>query len=167
MPALTRSGHPSSLRCRRSFQILFRFLGTLFYRGSGISTRIPRLFLKKTWDGTVPLHPRPVECISTCTARRSECSSSPRGPYHSRRTLCRTTQASKTTPAATDGSNIKFSSVTESFLSSAQPPEERCSDLSRIHPRWSRLRSLNPGGPESTRKPTVSQAPPWTLRRQL
>lgn len=129
--------------------------------GAVPTTAFPRLVPEKTWDGSSLLHPRPVECISTCTARRSRCSSPPRGPYHSRRTLWKTTQASKTTPAATDGSNIKFSSVTESFLSSAQSPEERCSDTSRTDPA---MQSTLPTEPRADRsqhaKPTVSQAYP-------
>lgn len=166
MPSLTRSGYPSLFRCRRPFQIVVSILGPLT-SGLWSYTRLPRLLLKKTWDGSLFFHPRPVECISTCNAGRSKCSSSPRGLYHSRRTLCRTTQASKTTPAATDGSNIKFSSVTELFLSSAQPPEERCSDNSRTDPRCSRPGRLNPGGPESIRKAYLPARLLWTLRHPV
>lgn len=112
--------------------------------------------------------PDRFEYLSTYTARRSECSSPPRGPYHSRRTLWKATQASKTTPAATDGINIKFSSVTESFLSPATTSEERCSDISRNVPA---RQSTVPAEPRTDRgqhaKPTVSQAHPWTLPRQL
>ena len=139
MPALTGSGR--RFRCRRSFQILWHWLlsGPCLY--NSISVTVPENDLG--WQ--IGLHPRSVEGISTYTARRSECSSPPRGPYHSRRTLWKTTQATKTTPAATDGSNIKFSSVTELFLSSAQPPEERCSDRPRIDPRSPRLCPHNHG----------------------
>ena len=114
------------------------------------------------------LHPRSVECLSTYTARRSECSSPPRGPYHSRRTLWKATQASKTTPAATDGINIKFSSVTESFLSSATTSEERCSHTSGTDPAMQSASSAEPRADRGQHaRPTVSQAHPWTLPRQL
>jgi hypothetical protein len=113
------------------------------------------------------LHPRPVECISTCSARRSECSSPPHGPYHSRRRLWKTTQVSKTTPAATDGSNIKFSSVTELFLSSAQPPEERCSDRPRAAPRSPRFCLHTHGRTVANTQSLSPRRRLWTLPRQL
>jgi len=148
----------------------FRFFGTRIYRGFGFgfATRFPQLLLKNDLGWQVGLHPRSVECVSTCTAGRFKCSSPPRGPYHSRRTLWKTTQASKTTPAATDGINIKFSSVTESFLSSAttsrrtlQRPLQNCPrdaiDFAR----------RTPGGPGPTCKAYCLAAQLWTLPRQL
>jgi hypothetical protein len=106
--------------------------------------------------------------VSTYTARRSASPSPPRGPYHSRRTLCRTTQAIKTTPAAADGSNIKFSSVTELFLSSATTSyEERCSPPPRTRRRFNRPHSLCHGRTVTNKLGLPSRKRRWKLLRQL
>ena len=137
--------------------------------GDGFCNSISANAHEKDLGWQMGVHPRPVKYVSTRTARRSRCSSPPRGLYHSRRTLWKTTQAIKTKPAATDGINIKFSSVMDPPFAQQQLPQNRCGNTTppeRV-PQWNRLRRRTPACPGHHAKPDVSQAHSWTLPRQL